>query len=234
MVKVVAINGSPRKEKGNTAMVLAPFIEGLTEAGAQVKVFYPSRMKLKPCACSGMLCWYEHPGECCIKDDMQLLYPELREAEILVIATPVYIPLPTDMQTVINRLCPLVKPQLEFKQGRTRARFHDDVKIKKIVALSTGGWWEKENMGTVVQIVKELAENSGVEFGGAVLRPHAFLMKSDGLITPEGEAVLAAARNAGRELIADAKMKPQTLAKISKPLITEEELRAMYNQWIAV
>jgi multimeric flavodoxin WrbA len=234
MVKVVAINGSPRKEKGNTAMILRPFLEGLTEAGAEVQLFYASRLKLKPCACGGMQCWYEHPGECCIKDDMELLYPALRAAEILILATPVYIPLPAQMQTVINRLCPLVVPQLEFRQGRTRARFREDVSIKKIVAVSTGGWWERENMDTVVRIVKELAEDASAEFSGAVLRPHASQMKADGVITPEGIEIQDAARIAGRDLIQRGEMDPATLERISRPLISEEELRAQYNQWVTV
>ena len=33
MPHVVAINGSPRMEKGKTAMVLGPFLEGVMEAG---------------------------------------------------------------------------------------------------------------------------------------------------------------------------------------------------------
>jgi len=232
MVKAVAINGSPRKGKGNTATVLTSFIEGLTEYDTDVELFYASILKVKPCACGGMQCWYESPGECCIKDDMQLLYPKLREAEILVIATPVYIPLPGDMQNVINRLCPLVEPYLEFRNGRTRSRFRKDVKIKKFILVSTGGWWEKENMSTVVRIVEELAENSSVEFGGAILRPHAFLMKKDGKVTKEGEEILSAVKNAGRELIRDGKMSEETLEIISRPLITEEELRQRYNQWL--
>jgi len=230
MIKVVAINGSPRKEKGNTAMVLTSFVEGMTEDGAEVGLFYASRLKVKPCGCGGMQCWYESPGECCIRDDMQLLYPKLKETEILVIATPVYIPLPGDMQNVINRLCPLVNPYLEFRNGRTRARFREDVNIKKYILVSTGGWWEKENMSTVVRIVEELAENSSVEFGGAILRPHAFMLKKDGEVTKEGKLVLDAVRNAGKELIRDGKMSQETLKFISRPLITEEDLRQRFNQ----
>ena len=85
-MKVIAINGSPRMEKGYTALILTPFIEGMTDAGAEVKLFYPRRLKIKPCTCGQMYCWYGKSGECCIKDDMQLLYPQLREADILALA----------------------------------------------------------------------------------------------------------------------------------------------------
>ncbi|MCK4411008.1 flavodoxin family protein, partial [Candidatus Bipolaricaulota bacterium] len=145
----VAINGSPRMGKGYTAMVLTPFMQGMMDAGSDVELFYTSRLRVKPCACGEMYCWYKKPGECCIKDDMQLLYPKLRKAEILILATPVYIPLPSEMQDIINRLCPLIKPFLETREGRTRARFHEEVGIQKIVLVSTGGWWEKGNFGTV-------------------------------------------------------------------------------------
>jgi multimeric flavodoxin WrbA len=232
MIKAIAINGSPRKEKGNTATVLSSFIDGLTECEVDTGLFYASKLKVLPCACGGMQCWYESPGECCNRDDMQLLYPKLKAAEILIIATPVYIPLPGDMQNVINRLCPLVEPYLEYREGRTRARFRQDVNIRKIVLVSTGGWWEKENMSSVVRIVEELAENASVEFGGAILRPHAFLMKKDGKITKEGEEILGAVRRAGKELIQEGKMSQETLDVVSRPLITEEELRQRYNQMV--
>jgi multimeric flavodoxin WrbA len=228
-MKVIAINGSPRMEKGYTALILTPFIQGMMDAGSEVELFYVRRLKVKPCTCGEMYCWYKKAGECCIKDDMQLLYPQLREADILILATPVYIPLPGEMQNFINRLCPLIEPFLETHQGRTRARFHKQVKIQKIVLVSTGGWWEKENFETVVRITEELAKVASVEFTGAVLRPHAFLMKEKGKLTKDGETVLNTAKRTGYELIKEGRMNKETLEAISRPLVSEEELRLLYN-----
>lgn len=224
MSKAVAINGSPKMSKGNTAMVLNSFIQGMMDAGADVELFYARRLKIKPCTCGEMYCWRKRPGECCIKDDMELLYPKLREAVILVLATPVYIPLPGEMQNIINRLCPLVEPLLEFREGRTRARFRKDVKIRKIVLVSTSGWWERENFGTVLRIAEEIAEDASVEFAGAVLRPHAYLMKKKGELTEDGESVLNAARRAGYELVKEGLMSKETLEAVSRPLISVDEL----------
>ena len=119
MTKVVTINGSPRMEKGNTALLLTPFLQGMTDAGADVELLYASRLQVKPCSCGHMYCWNEAPGECCLQDDMQSLYPRLKRADILVLAAPVYIPLPGAMQNVLNRLCPLLDPVLEFREGRS-------------------------------------------------------------------------------------------------------------------
>lgn len=230
MRKAVAINGSPKMEKGNTAMILGPFIQGMVDAGCEVELVYASRLKVKPCTCGDLYCWNEMPGECCIKDNMQLLYPKLREADILVLATPVYIPLPGEMQNMINRLCPLLDPLLEFRQGRTRARFRKDVGIREIVLVSTSGWWEKANFGTVVRIIEELAADASVKFAGAVLRPHAHVMKKKGELTQDGEAVLNAVRKAGYELLKEGVMTTETLETISRPLISQEELWRRYNQ----
>jgi multimeric flavodoxin WrbA len=163
---------------------------------------------------------------------MQLLYPKLRASDILVIATPVYIPLPSRMQDFINRLCPLIEPLLVYREGRTRARFHDSVNIRKIVMVSTGGWWEKENFDTVVRIVRDFAETAGVEFSGALLRPHAFLMYDKEGLTTAGQSILEETRNAGYQLVKEGFIARETLEVISRPLATEVELRDRYNKAI--
>jgi len=232
MAKVVAINGSPRMEKGDTAMVLAPFIQGMTDAGADVELFYASRLNVHPCACGQMFCWYGKPGECVYKDDMQMLLSKISQAEILVLATPVYIPLPGDMQKVINRLCPLLEPKLETRDGRTRGRMREHVKLQRVALVVSGGWWEKANSDTVVRIAEEFAKDGSLEFAGAVVRPHAFVMRPRGELTEDGEGVLDMANRAGRELIEEGAMKDATLDAVSRPLISEERLKRMYNKMV--
>lgn len=212
-------------EKGNTAMVLSPFLDGMREAGASVELFYAKRVKAKPCT-GEFHCWYEKPGQCYIPDNMQSLYPKLREAEILVLATPVYIPLPGEMQNLINRLCPLVEPILKKQNGRTRARLHNEVKISKIVLVSACGWWEKGNFQTVLRIAKEFAKDASMEFAGAILRPHAFLMTE---CKEKARNILEAARRAGYQLVKEGSMSKNLLEVIGQPLISEEELRQRYN-----
>lgn len=232
MTKVFAVNGSPTMEKGDTALLLNAFLQGMTDAGAEVETHYTSRLELKPCSCGQMYCWYQSPGECCIQDEMQQLYPSIKAADILVLATPVYIPLPGRMQDFMNRLCPLIKPQLEFRDGRTRAERHPSFSTAKIVLLAVGGWWELENFDTVVQIVRDFSETAGVEFSGPVLRPHSFLMYDKEGMTDAGTAVLENARNAGRQLVEAGRIAPEILAAISKPLVPEAELRERYNKMI--
>jgi multimeric flavodoxin WrbA len=226
LTKVVAINGSAKMEKGNTARVLVAFLDGMREAGASVELFYAKRLNVKPCM-GEFYCWNEKPGVCYQEDNMQMLYPKLREADILVLATPVYIPLPGEMQNLINRLCPLIEPILTWQDGRTRAKFHDDVNIRKIVLVSTCGWWEMGNFGTVLRIAEEIAKDASVEFAGAILRPHAYLMAEN---KEKAKKVIGALRKAGYELVKKERMSKSLLEVISQPLISEEEYKRRLNE----
>ena len=219
LTRVVAINGSPDIEKGNTARILTPFLEGMEEAGASVELFYAKRLNVKPCT-GEFYCWNKKPGQCYIDDSMQLLYPKLREADILVLATPVYIPLPGEIQNLINRMVPLVEEALKKRNGRTRARFRADVKIKKFVLVSSSGWWEMGNFGTVLRIVKELAKDVNVEFAGALLRPHVGFLAEN---KEKADKIFAAARQAGSQLIKEGRIAKDLLRIIGQPLVSQEK-----------
>jgi multimeric flavodoxin WrbA len=226
MIKAFVINGSPRMEKGNTALILTPFLEGMKDAGANTELVYAKRLKINPCI-GDFQCWFEKVGKCIHKDDMQTIYPKLRMANILVLATPVYIPLPGEMQNFINRLCPILEPFLRFTNGRTRGRLHNDVKLTQFVLVSSSGWWELENFSTVIRIVEELALDANIQFGGAVLRPHASELRN---YPEKAAAVLTAARQAGYQLVKEGKMDEETLRVISQPLVPEPKLRKQYNE----
>ncbi len=226
MTKVLAINGSARMEKGYTRKLLNAFLEGMKEEDATIDLVYAKRLKIRPCL-GDFDCWYEKVGECVQVDDMQDLYAKLRGTDILVLATPVYLPLPGELQNLLNRLMPLVEPILEFRDERTRARFHDNVRISKIVLVAVGGWWEKANADTVLRIAEEIAKDVGVDFSGALIRPHAFLLSEN---EEKAQLVLDAAKKAGAQLVREGKMSEELLESVSQPLVSEEDLRERYNK----
>ena len=144
-----------------------------------------------------------------------------------MLATPVYIPLPGEMQNFINRLCPLIEPILSKRNGRTRACFHGNVKIRRIALVSTCGWWEKGNFSTVIRIVRELARDANVNFAGALLRSHANLLAED-----EGKKkeILEAAKQAGFQLAREGTIPKYLLKIVAQPLIAEGVFRQRENK----
>lgn len=86
--RVFVALGSPRKQ-ANSTILAERAADGAREAGAEVESFYLHGMDIKLCdACDA--CRRKNSRGCHIKDDMQLLYPKLREADVLIIASPVY------------------------------------------------------------------------------------------------------------------------------------------------
>ena len=84
--KILILKGSPR-ENGNTATLADQVSEGAKEFGAEVESIYLHGMDINPC--DG--CYFcEGTGICAVEDDMQTLYPKIRQADAIVIATPVY------------------------------------------------------------------------------------------------------------------------------------------------
>jgi multimeric flavodoxin WrbA len=86
--RIVILKGSPRKN-GNSALLADQVATGAKEAGAEVESFYLHGMDIQPCdACDS--CQGVANLDCIIDDDMQLLYPKLREADAVVYASPIY------------------------------------------------------------------------------------------------------------------------------------------------
>lgn len=87
-MKILVLNGSPRPAGGTKDMVNA-FQEGAESAGHTVAVVDVCGKKISGClACE--FCHTKGHGGCVQKDDMQEVYGLLKEAEMLVIASPIY------------------------------------------------------------------------------------------------------------------------------------------------
>ena len=86
--KILLVMGSPRKD-GNSATLAKQVAAGAEAAGAEVESFYLHGMNIQPCtACDA--CREERDKDCVIDDDMEILYAKLRQADALVIASPIY------------------------------------------------------------------------------------------------------------------------------------------------
>ena len=78
------------------------------------------------------------------------------------------------------------------------------------------------NFGTVLRIVEELTKDTGYEFAGAVLRPHAYVMRTKSEKTSK---VRTALQQVGSELVTTGAMSTDLLEIIAQPLISEETYR---------
>lgn len=217
----MVFNGSPNMDKGNTALILSHFIEGMMEEGAEVELQYVKRLKTNPCQ-GEMNCWLKTPGECLQKDDMNAIYPKLRQADVLVFAVPVYVDgMPGPMKTLIDRLIPLIEPYVELREGHCRHTVPERHKHSKVVLVSTCGFWEMDNFNPLVVHIQAICKNACWEYAGALLRPHSsalWYMLKKGMPVQD---VIEAAKKAGRDLARDGRMKEETLKIVSRGLVPQ-------------
>lgn len=102
-MKALVLKGSPKKS-GNTATMADAFAQGLREQGVtEIVEFSLNDLTIRACqACDR--CLKPPYAGCVLQDDFQQIYPELREADLLVLAAPVYWwHLCAQMKTFIDR-----------------------------------------------------------------------------------------------------------------------------------
>ena len=90
-MKVVAINGSPRK-KWNTAQMLESALSGCGDAGAETKLYHLIDLKFKGCTSCFACKRLGGPsyGKCAMRDSLTQVLDAVWDADALIIGSPVY------------------------------------------------------------------------------------------------------------------------------------------------
>jgi multimeric flavodoxin WrbA len=82
-------------------LLLDRALQGAESAGAEVSRVYARRLKVPGCReCGGC----DKSGKCVVEDEMQKVYPLLEEADVIIMATPVFFyAMPAQLKALIDR-----------------------------------------------------------------------------------------------------------------------------------
>jgi len=220
-MKIIAINASPTMKNGMTSALMENVLEGAKEAGAEVEVIYSQKLKINYCiGCFN--CWVKTPGVCIHKDDMVLLLEKVKEADCIMVCTPLYADgMTAQMKTVIDRMIPLIDPHIENVDGHNR-HVKRLKKLPAIALLSVCGFYEKDNFDGLVDHMKRICKNFQAEYLGAVLRPFSYLMNLENLMPEEVKKVRSAAKQAGIELVKNRGFSEETLEAVAHNPISKD------------
>ena len=101
---VLIISASPRKN-GNSDLLCNEFLKGAVDAGHQVERIFLADKKINYCVGCGLCSRNDYSG-CSQKDDMEDLVEKMIEADVIVLASPVYFyTINAQMKTFIDRCC---------------------------------------------------------------------------------------------------------------------------------
>lgn len=101
--RIVILSASPRKQ-GNSDILCDEFLKGAKEAGHQVEKIFLANKEINYCSGCGV-CNITH--KCVQKDDMEEILGKLLEANVIVMASPVYFyTINAQMKALIDRIVP--------------------------------------------------------------------------------------------------------------------------------
>ncbi|MFX1492156.1 MAG: flavodoxin family protein [Promethearchaeota archaeon] len=235
-MKILALNSSPRKARGGTSILLNTFLEGAKEAGAKIDLLYVYDLEIKPCQ-GCFLCWVKTPGVCVQKDDMEDLLAKWQKADVLVLATPVFVDgMTSTMKAVLDRSIPLVQPFFEIRDDHCRHPPLHARKPIKVVLVSVSGFTELDNFDPLLYHVKGFCKNLNGEFAGAILRPLGAQLEGFKRMGLPVEDIFDAIKQAGKELVQMGTISSKTQKTISREIVPREEyvkrLNASFQQQI--
>lgn len=229
-MKVLVINGSPRKNRGATGVILTHFEDGMKVANAEVETIFSKGLDLGECrGCFN--CWNSTPGKCIQDDEMAPVLEKIANADLVVIATPVYVDGMTgSLKTLLDRTIPLLHGAFELRDDHCRHALRENVKPGKLALLSVCGFTEMDNFDPLVAHVKAISKNMNREFLGSVLRPYAWIIDPAQKQGADLRDILEAVREAGRQLVSDGKMDQETLATIAREIIPRDQVIQIMQQ----
>ena len=161
-MKALILMGSPRKE-GNTASLLRPFVKTLEEKGVECTSFDVYDMDLRPCvACRTCQQDWTIFG-CPQEDDMQKIFDAALEADLIVVASPIY-----------SWYCtPPVKNALDRLVYGMNKYYGEEMgpsiwKGKKMALISTCGYPVEKGADLWEEGMKRYAKHSRLQYVGMV------------------------------------------------------------------
>ena len=136
-MKVLVVQGSPRQ--GNSAALARRFAETAAKLGAETEEVWLNKLSMKGCqscyACKGKT------EECVVRDDLAPVLRQAFEADIWVLATPVYyFDVTAQMKTFIDRTFSFLKPDFFTRPDPCRL-----TPGKKLIFIQTEGNPDPEN-----------------------------------------------------------------------------------------
>jgi len=214
-MRVLAVNGSPRRERSNTGRLLGPLLGAAREEGAEVAHVYLTDLDVRPCT-GCFSCWTRTPGRCVQDDDMPALLAKMLEADALVLGFPLYVfgP-PAGVQAMLERMLPTVEPWLVRSDGVMSHPMRHEGRRPAWVVISNCGFPEQSHFDALERRFAHLGARPIVMGAGEFLPA---MERAPELAGP-WEALRSALAEAGRELARTGDVSAEVRAKLGRPVI---------------
>ena len=224
-MKILVLNGSPKREKSDTMHITRAFLDGMNEVSPQeITVIDAIDQNIKYCA--GCFSCKRNGGKCIYEDDMRGILDEILQSELLLFSYPLYCyGMPAPLKALLDRTMPLSAMAVQKIGDRYQHVGQVDYsRLRYMMICGCGFPNSKHNFEPAVEQFRLCFPGDPT----IITVPESPMFNA-----PEAAVVtvprLALVRQAGRQYAETGAIEPSLLAEICSPMIPEDTYAAIVN-----
>lgn len=227
-MKTLIINGSLKGEASHSYMVASRFASGIeATADAQTEVIELKNMNISHCVgCFG--CWKVTPGQCVIRDDMDIIRDKIMESDNIILSFPLYFfGVSSKMKTMLDRLLPFKMPYKGRHATEDNLLIMDyryDFSDKRLILVSSCAHSSTDIVYD--SVTREFDMICGKNNYTKVFCPQGEILELDQM-KPILNKYLNGIEDAGKEFGINRKLSEETARKVCAPLIPVRAVEKM-------
>ncbi len=125
-MKILVLNGSPKRDKSDTMHITRAFLNGMKEAAPQdIHIIHTIDQHIE--YCTGCFSCMRNGGSCIHNDDMKAILEEILDSDLLLFNFPLYCyGMPASLKALMDRTLPLSNMAMQkiAVQNLLQNRFH--------------------------------------------------------------------------------------------------------------
>ena len=224
-MKILVLNGSPKKDLSDTMCITRAFIEGMNEYEPQeVNIIHTVEKHVE--YCTGCFTCMHNGGTCVLDDDMRGILDEILDCDLLLLNFPLYCyGMPASLKAVIDRILPLSSMQMEKVGDRyEHVGQRDFSRLRYMMICGCGFPNSKHNFEPAVHQFRLLFHGSGT----VITVPESPMFNAPGA-APVTVPRLDLVKQAGRLYAKTREVPKEMLEEICSPMIPEEVYAQIVN-----
>lgn len=227
-MKILVLNGSPKREKSDTLRITRAFLDGMEEAAPQqIRILHAIGQRVA--YCTGCFSCMHNGGTCVHDDDMRAILKEILSSDLLVLSFPLYCyGMPATLKAIIDRTLPLSSMAMEKVGDRYEHVGQANYSHLRYLMICGCGFPNSQHN----------FEPAVAQFRLLFPQGHTILTvpESPMFNAPEAAIVteprLALVRQAGHQYADSGIIDDALIREISSPMIPEEQYAAIVNSGV--
>ncbi len=224
-MRILVLNGSPKRDKSDTMHITRAFLEGMRDAAPQ-EIHEIDVIDRHIEYCTGCFACKRNGGTCICDDDMRAILDEILDSELLLFSFPLYCyGMPAPLKALLDRTMPLSSMAMRKVGDRYEHVSQADFsRLRYMMICGCGFPNSQHNFEPAVAQFKQCFPCNHTIL--AIPESPMFNAPEAAVVT---EPRLRLVRKSGKQYAETGEIDTALLAEIGTPMIPEEQYAAIVN-----